>query len=106
MRPGVLKRRITVNRPITELDSLGGSTVTLSEVGSFWASVDRMSGSRSLQFESIGWNRPFDIVVREDVDIQEGDEITFNSMILVVQSIERDYDKYRYKRIVADAREN
>ena len=101
-RPGGLKNRIEIFRPSTVVDAFGGSTVSLSSLGTFWASVDRVSGSRSLQYETTSFGRPYSIVLRQNIDIEEDDEIVFNSKTLVISSIERDDDRSRYQTIIAN----
>lgn len=104
MRPGKLKTRITINRPTMTQDEYAGNDVTLNLIGTFWAQVTRLSGSRQVQYEAIGWDRPFEVIVRSDVDVSEEDEIIVGLNTLVVQSIERDYWKDRYSRLICNSR--
>ena len=104
MRPGKLKNRVTINRPTMTQDDYGGNEVTLNLVGTFWCEVNRLTGSRATQYEAIGWDRPFEVILRSDVDVSEEDELIIGLNTLVVQSIERDYWKDKYSRLICNSR--
>lgn len=101
MRPGKLKRRITINRPTTITDEMGGAEETLTLVGNFYAEINRGGGSRSLEYEQTQFSRPFFITIRENIDILESDIITFEGKTLIVSSVDRDFDFFRYQTITA-----
>lgn len=104
MRIGEQKRRIEIQRPTMTTDDLGGQAVTFTPLGLFWARVRRVSGNRALQNEATTFNRPFEIMLRDNIEILEKDLIIFDGMNLVVQSVEKDYDKFRYQFITATAK--
>lgn len=104
MRPGAMKRRIEIERPSMTTDDLGGQVVTLTSLGTFWAEVSRIDGTRYLQNEATNFTRPFLITIRQNIEILESDRILFDGQVLIVASVERDYDKFRYQRITATAK--
>ena len=104
MRPGAMKRRIEIERPTMTTDDLGGQVVTLTSLGTFWAEVRRIDGTRYLQYEATNFTRPFEITIRQNIEILESDRILFDGQVLIVASVERDYDKFRYQRITATAK--
>ena len=104
MRPGKLKRRLVIERPSTTTDEYGGAVVTLANVGTIWASVKRLSGQRGLDYEQTSFGRPFEIITRSDIEIKEDDQFTFNGMTLIVSSVDRDFDKFKYQTITATAK--
>lgn len=103
-RPGQLKRRLVIQRPSTATDEYGGQTVTLTNVGEIWAQVTRIGGGRDLDFQQTSFGRPFQIITRSSVNILEDDQFDFEGMVLVVASIERDWDKFKYQTIIANAK--
>ena len=103
-RVGRLKNRIEIFRPATTTDEYGGSTVTLASLGTFWASVNRLSGSRSLQYESITFGRAFRLELRQDIDLLEDDDIVYDSKTLVIAYVERDEFKKKYQILIANER--
>lgn len=104
MRIGLQKRRIDIKRPTTTTDVLGGQSVTFVLVGSFWAAVRQVDGNRALQNEATTFNRPFEITLRNNIEILETDLVAFANMELVVQSVSKDWNKYRYQTIMATAK--
>ena len=104
MRPGELKRRLTIKRPSTAIDEYGGQTVTLTEVGTIWASVTRFGGVRGQEDAQTSFSRPFGVVTRSNIDIKEDDQMDFEDMVLVVASVDRDWDKFKYQTITATAK--
>ena len=103
-RPGVMKRRLMIQRPTTTTDEYGGQTVTLSNVGEIWAEVTRFGGARGLDYEQASFSRPFRITTRSNVNILEDDQFTFEDMVLVVSGVDRDWDKFKYQEITATAK--
>jgi len=103
-RPGQLKRRLVIQRPSTATDEYGGQTVTLTNVGEIWAQVTRLSGSRELNELQTAFGRPFQIVTRSSVNILEDDQFDFEGMVLVVSSVDRDWDKFKYQTLIANAK--
>ena len=98
---GRTRQRITINRPTTALDDFNGAGVSYATAGTYWAEIERMSGSRSLNQEETNFRRPYIVTVRQYADILEDDTITFNGETLIIQSIEKDVARKRYLRIVA-----
>lgn len=92
MRSGKLKRRITIQRPTVTQDDYGGNVTTYTTLSTEWAKVTRLGGSRGLEFEKVNHSRPFNIMVRGDVDVLESDLIIYNGQTLTIQSIETDED--------------
>ena len=106
MRPGKLKQRITIERPTTSTDAYGGTAVSLSSLGTFWAEVVRLGGSRALQYQELGFSRPYRITLRQNIDLLEDDKITYDSKTLVIASVETDIDRGRYQVVIANERYN
>ena len=104
MRPGQLKRRLVIQRPSTTTDEYGGAVVALATVGEIWASVERFGGSRGLDYEQTSFGRPFQIVTRSNIEIKEDDQFEFDGQTLIISSVTRDYDKFRYQTIIANAK--
>lgn len=106
-RPGQLKRRVEIKRPTVVTDILGGAEVTENSLGFFYAGINKgkgsfaSKGSRNLENEQTAFERPYIVTMRQNIDILENDLILFESQVLVVQSIERDFDKYKYQIITA-----
>ena len=105
-RPVLMKRRIVIDRVSTVTDEMGGQTITKTQVGEFWAQVTRVGGSRGLEYEETVSERPFSIVIRSNITILEDDIVNFDGQDLIVSSVERDYDKFRYQTIIASAKYN
>lgn len=103
-RSGNLKRRIEIKRPSTVTDELGGQEVSYTSIGFFWAEVRRLNGSRGLENQQTTHGRPFSITIRQDIDILENDTVEFNSQVLIVSSVERDFDKFKYQTLTANAK--
>ena len=104
MKAGSLKKRITIQRPSVVQDDLGGNTVTLATLGTYWARVSRLGGSRGLEFEKVNHSRPFNVTIRANIDVLEDDLIIYNGQTLTIQSIETDEDKDKFKFIVTGAK--
>tara|TARA_R110000850_G_C9798724_1_gene450148 strand:+ start:412 stop:735 length:324 start_codon:yes stop_codon:yes gene_type:complete len=104
MRPGLMKRRITIERPTTTTNDLGGAETTYTQIGEYYAEVRKAGGGRGLEYEQSSWSKGYSITVRNNVDVLEDDLIKFESMTLVVSSIDRDWDKFRYATITANSR--
>ena len=104
MRPGLLKRRITIERPDTSTDELGGAAATYTQIGEYYAEVRKAGGSRGLEYEQSSWSKGWLITVRNNVDVLEDDLIKFEGMTLVVASVDRDWNKFRYATITANSR--
>jgi head-tail adaptor len=103
-RPGKLKRQLEIKRPNVVPDSMGGATGSYSSLGLFWCSVTRVGGSRGLEYEQTAHQRPFRIVLRQDIDILENDTIEFDGQNLTVASVERDFDKKRFQTLIATSK--
>ena len=99
-----MKRRLVIQRPTTTTDELGGQAVTLTNVGEIWAQVTRLGGLRGLEYEQTANQRPFIITTRSNITILEDDQINFDGQILIISSIERDYDKFKYQTLTATAK--
>ena len=99
-----MKRRLVIQRPTTTTDELGGQSVTLTNVGEIWAQVTRLGGSRGLEYEQTANQRPFIITTRSNITVLEDDQINFDGQILIISSIERDYDKFKYQTLTAAAK--
>jgi head-tail adaptor len=103
-RPGLLKRRLVIQRPTTTIDELGGQRVVLTNVGEIWAQVTRLGGSRGLEYEQTASSRPFRVTTRSNVSILEDDQIQFEGMVLIVSTVDRDWDLYKYQTLICTAK--
>ena len=97
MRPGELKRRVNILRPTTTTDEYGGAVVTYTDLGNVWCKILTLGGSRRLQYEQSGWTKPKIITMRQDIDLLEDDIINISGIYNVINSIERDEDRYKYQ---------
>ena len=107
MRAGRFKKRITVQRVTNpSQDELGGNVGDFVTIGTHWARVNRLSGSRGLEFEKVNNSRPFNITVRGDVDILEDDLIIYEGQTLTIISVETDEDftPGKFKFIITGAK--
>lgn len=100
-RPGLMKRRLVIMRPSTVTDEMGGQTVTLTNVGEIWAQITRLGGSRGLEYEQTSFGKPYRITTRSNISILEDDQFTFEGMTLIVSTVDRDWDKFKYQEIIA-----
>ena len=101
MRAGSAKQRIQIYRPATSQDDYFGNALTRSLVGTYWATVRRLGGGRSNEFEEVAFSRPYEIFLRGHIGIVEDDEIEFDSNVLVVRSVEVDLFKKKYTVVMA-----
>ena len=92
MNPGELRERITISRPKTSDDEIGGSARTLEKLCDCWAKVTA-TRSRS----GIIPGRDLEIRTHEDsirlgtIEPENGDVITWRGKTLTVRAVRPDY---------------
>jgi head-tail adaptor len=100
-RIGKLKRRVEVFKPSLTLDTMGGSANVWESVGSTWAKVEEDTSNRGLEYLQARTDVPYNIEMRQDLEVKPNYKITFDGGDLIISSVRLNLDKYTYQVIRA-----
>lgn len=91
MKAGKLKQRISIYRPTTVQDDFYGNTVTRTLLGTYWAQIRAVSGSRGTQFSEVSFTTLYNIYLRGHIGVKPDDEVEYEGRVFVVQEIVEDF---------------
>ena len=103
---GALDERITVSRESLASDGMGGSVVTTTSLGTFYANVMVMSGKERDMANQTESPRNYRFIVRRSTAtaaIRADDKITWRSKLMNIRFIADEGHRQRYLMIEAEA---
>lgn len=103
---GDLSERITIRRESSTADGYGGETITWLDVGSFWASVEPLSGRERNMADQTESPRDYRFIVRrssETIGILAKDRLTWNGRNFNIEYVAIPDKRSQFLRI--DAKE-
>lgn len=103
MRIGELRDLVGFYRLVAVDDEAGGFTSAFELIGSYWAKVEQLTGSRQLASDQIVNVKPYRLTLRtQDVEVEESQLGRYKNRSLVIHSVntigDRTYDVLAYEQ--------
>lgn len=102
MRPGEVRRKITIQAATTVADDYGGSTQTLADVAEVWATIQPLEGREQLLAMQTGMTRPHRFSMRYREDVTGASRILYDGRAFNVTSVTDPGARHRELVVLAD----
>lgn len=100
--PGLLNRRIAIERKTLTPDALGGFTEIWSQHALPWAHIKPMTGRELLHADKIDARAASRFIIRYRSDLSEDDRISYRGDLYNIRSIVNIEERDEYTEILAD----
>ena len=100
--PGLLNRRISIERKTLTADSLGGFTEEWQPLAQPWAHIKPMSGRELIHADKIDATAVSRFVIRFNANLREDDRILYRGVYYNIRSLINIEERDQYTEITAE----
>lgn len=100
--PGMLNRRISIERKTLTADALGGFTEIWQPLAQPWANIKPMSGREIIHADKIDAVAVSRFIIRHNPNLREDDRVLYRGNYYNIRSLVNIDEQYEYTEITAE----
>lgn len=100
--PGMLNKRIIIQRKTLTPDSLGGFTEVWSQIANPWAHIKPMSGRELIHADKIDATAVSRFIIRYNPNLLESDRVLYRGTYYNIRSLINVDEKDEYTEVTAE----